>query len=95
MNWTQYKNRIKSIKPERKKELEIVAQLVARRKELGLTQRELADLAGIKQPALARIEQNGAVPRIDTLNKIAKALRVEVQLVEVSKDDDAAAKELV
>lgn len=38
-----------------------------------LTQRELADRSGVPQPAVARVEQGGAVPRVDTLDRLLAA----------------------
>lgn len=53
------------------------------REYLGLTQAELADRAGIRQPALARLEKGGASPRKATLTKLAQAMDITVeQLIE-------------
>src|SRR5450432_3522404 len=49
------------------------------RKEKGMRQSELALLTGLKQPNLSRIENGLVSPRHNTLEKIAKALGVEVQ----------------
>jgi predicted transcriptional regulator len=43
------------------------------RLKAGLTQRELAQLAGVAQPAIARIESAKVVPRIDTLDRLLRA----------------------
>ena len=52
-----------------------IAQDVAdRRQELGLSQRQLAELVGTTQSAIARLERGGRPPRIDTLLRIADAL---------------------
>jgi transcriptional regulator with XRE-family HTH domain len=52
-----------------------IAQDVSdRRQELGLSQRELAELVGTTQSAIARLERGGRPPRIDTLLRIADAL---------------------
>ena len=50
------------------------------RKEKGMRQSELALLTGLKQPNLSRIENGLVSPRQGTLEKIAKALGVEVQV---------------
>jgi transcriptional regulator with XRE-family HTH domain len=56
-----------------------VADRVAdRRKELGLSQADLADLTGTTQSAIARLEAGGRPPRIDTLLRIAEALDCEL-----------------
>jgi transcriptional regulator with XRE-family HTH domain len=39
-----------------------------------LSQRELAELVGTTQSAIARLERGGRPPRIDTLLRIADAL---------------------
>jgi len=56
-----------------------VAEKVAhRRKELGLSQAELAQLTSTTQSAIARLEAGGRPPRIDTLLRIAEALDCEL-----------------
>jgi ribosome-binding protein aMBF1 (putative translation factor) len=40
----------------------------------GLTQRQLAEKMGVKQPFIARLERPDAYPTVRTLQKIAKAL---------------------
>lgn len=52
----------------------VVAQVVARRTELGLSQRELADLCGTTQSAIARFESASRPPKLDTLASVAEAL---------------------
>jgi transcriptional regulator with XRE-family HTH domain len=48
-----------------------------------LSQAELAERAGTKQPAIARLESGRVVPRLELLQKIADALgmRLEVRFV--------------
>lgn len=46
----------------------------AMRVRLGLTQAQLAELAGVTQPYIAKIEAATADPRLSTLEKISKAL---------------------
>lgn len=43
------------------------------RRTAGLTQRELAARARIAQPAIARIETGGVIPRVDTLERLLRA----------------------
>jgi predicted transcriptional regulator len=49
------------------------------REHLGLTQDELANRSGIKQPALARMEKPDANPRKSTLKKIADAMKITAE----------------
>lgn len=53
---------------------QIADQVADRRKELELSQAELAELVGTTQSAIARLESGGRPPRIDTLLRIADAL---------------------
>jgi len=63
--------------------LEPVYQLTRLRILRGLTQKQLAELVGTKQPSIARLESGATEPRISSLRRIAKALgaRLEIRLV--------------
>ena len=56
----------------------IADQVAERRRALGLSQAELADLVTTTQSAIARLESGGRPPRIDTLLRIANALDCEL-----------------
>jgi transcriptional regulator with XRE-family HTH domain len=43
------------------------------RRRAGITQEELARRAGLRQPAVARIEAGGVTPRVDTLDRLLRA----------------------
>lgn len=43
------------------------------RRQAGITQRQLSVMAGVKQPAIARIERGKVVPRVDTLERLLAA----------------------
>jgi len=49
------------------------------RKNVGLTQKELAKKAGVSQSLIARIETRSVDPRLSTLQKIVDALFIEVE----------------
>jgi y4mF family transcriptional regulator len=55
-----------------------------RRKELGITQPHLAELAGISTNTLYKLERGQANPSLDVLNKLAEVLGMELKL-EVKK----------
>lgn len=61
---------------------QIADKVAARRAEMGMSQRELAELVGTTQSAIARLERGGRPPRIDTLLNIADALECDL-LVEL------------
>jgi predicted transcriptional regulator len=57
---------------------DIADKVAARRVGKNLSQRELAELCGTTQSAIARLERGGRPPRIDTLLRIAEALECEL-----------------
>jgi ribosome-binding protein aMBF1 (putative translation factor) len=57
---------------------QIASQVSDRRRELGLSQAQLATLCNTTQSAIARLESGGRPPRIDTLQRIADALDCEL-----------------
>jgi DNA-binding XRE family transcriptional regulator len=59
---------------------QIAGRVAERRKELGLSQAELAELVATTQSAIARLESGGRPPRIDTLLRIAEALDCDLQV---------------
>lgn len=61
---------------------ELAAQVSAQRVSRGLSQRELAQLCGTTQSAIARLERGARPPRMDTLLRVAWALdcNLEVRL---------------
>jgi len=58
----------------------IAGQVADRRRELGLSQAQLAELTGTTQSAVARLESGGRPPRIDTLLRMADALDCELSV---------------
>lgn len=90
-NWEEYQKTITALSKEEMKELEILAHItstcVIRRKELKLTQKELADRVNMTQSAIARFEKGDHMPKLDTLLRIAIALGLTCKFVEVEKDD--------
>jgi transcriptional regulator with XRE-family HTH domain len=59
---------------------QIAGQVAERRRELDLSQAQLAELCETTQSAIARLESGGRPPRIDTLLRIANALNCELAI---------------
>jgi transcriptional regulator with XRE-family HTH domain len=53
---------------------DIADKVSERRQAQGFSQRQLAEIVGTTQSAIARLERGGRPPRIDTLLRIADAL---------------------
>jgi ribosome-binding protein aMBF1 (putative translation factor) len=60
---------------------DIIGKVVEAREEKGLSQRELAELCGVKQPVIARLERAAHSPQIDTLFKVLRPLGYTLAIV--------------
>lgn len=60
------------------------------RQKKGLTQKQLGDLCGMADSAIRRYENGRAKPKIETLKKIASALRVPI--TDLIQDEDISLK---
>jgi transcriptional regulator with XRE-family HTH domain len=58
----------------------IAEQVGEQRRARQLSQKQLAELVGTTQSAIARLESGGRPPRIDTLLRIANALDCELDI---------------
>jgi len=54
--------------------------IIGARIEKGLTQKELADITGIPQANISRIESCEANPSLKTLKRLAKGLNMQLQI---------------
>jgi transcriptional regulator with XRE-family HTH domain len=59
---------------------ELASRLIALRKTLDLSQRDLARAAGMRQPQIARIETGESSPTWATLSRIFEAVGAEVEV---------------
>jgi transcriptional regulator with XRE-family HTH domain len=53
--------------------------LVARRRDLGLTQKQVADRMGVRQPAVSGFETESSDPKISTVQRYARAVNAYVR----------------
>ena len=86
-------------KPGVKKEYEalnpkyaVIHELIQRRNELHMSQRDLAKKIGTRQPAISRLEAGDYNARIETLIKVADALGLQFSLSFKEKDSPSCAK---
>lgn len=54
--------------------------IARRRKELGVNQRELAELCGVSEHALCNLERGVGNPTLNLVNAVAEALGLELKL---------------
>lgn len=55
-------------------------QVARLRIKLGLTQAQLAEMVGTKQPSIARLESGASSPSLSFLEKVAEALGAEMRV---------------
>ena len=61
--------------------IELVGKLIEAREQKGISQKRLAEMSGLKQPAIARLERLQVMPQIDTLQKVLKPLGYKLAIV--------------
>ena len=66
-------------------ELEAGYQIARLRLLRGMTQAELADMVGTRQPSIARLENGSSMPSLSFLERIAEALDAEVEIKIIPK----------
>ena len=76
---------------------DLLITIIRRRKELGLTQKELANKAGMHQSNISKIESGELDVRLSTLIQLAEAMDtwVDISLIEFyDRDDDKEYQDL-
>lgn len=70
-----------------KPKYDFIQAIIARRNELSLSQRKLAEITGMHQPAICRLERGDRNTSIGTLFKVAQALGLQINLTESNHKD--------
>ena len=68
-------------KDEIQLKIDLVGKLIEAREQKGISQKRLAEMSGLKQPAIARLERMQATPQIDTLFKVLRPLGYTLAIV--------------
>ena len=86
--WNDYKEQVKKTDPtsgrdltEIEEQAKIISAVIEQRNALGLSQRDLAEICGIPQSSVARIESFQTTPNLATLLKILRALGLKLAVV--------------
>lgn len=64
-----------------KQEYKLIKKLVETRRAKDITQKELAELVGVSQQAISRLELEKHIPKMDTFIKILDGLDLELTIV--------------
>lgn len=86
--WKELRNELNvSVEDENLIELEkeIIRAMVRIREEKGVTQAQLADMCGMKQPVIARLEKNTHSPQLDSLLKVLTSMGYTLKVVPLKK----------
>ena len=68
-------------------EVKLIGKMIEAREKQGLTQRDLAKISGVKQPAIARIESLCSTPQLDTLLKVLIPLGYSLEIIPLQKEN--------
>jgi predicted transcriptional regulator len=83
-NWKEFRKGL-DLTPEEEEmislEKSLINAIVEAREENGLTQKQLSELCGIKQPVIARLESAIHSPQINSIIKILKPLGYTLAVV--------------
>ena len=66
-------------------ETALIGKVIEAREAKGLSQRELAEISGVKQPAIARLESMRSTPQIVTLFKVLSPLGYTLSIVPIKE----------
>ena len=87
VKWQDAKDSMTSLTDEEKREVDLMADIISkiieRRQELGISQRELEKLTGVRQEAICRIENMKNMPQLDTLIKLMEPLGLRLSVSKV------------
>lgn len=66
---------------ESRAEYRLIGQMISLRKQVKMTQKELATLTGNKQQVISRIERRESIPTIRVFSHLLDAMGYELQIV--------------
>lgn len=62
----------------------LITALIEARRERGISQRQLEEMSGVKQPQIARMERGDANPQLDTLLRVLAPLGKTLAIVPIT-----------
>lgn len=61
----------------------LIGEIIKARQEKGISQRQLGELSGVKQPIIARMEKGATSPQLETILKILAPLGKTLAIVPI------------
>ena len=71
-----FKRKYGALEPE----FTVMQAMIDARKERGMTQKELAEITGISQADISRLERGTGNPSLKTLQRVAQALQMALKI---------------
>ena len=74
--WSEVRKEVFSTEEISRSDLRValVGEIITARKEKGISQKELEELSGVRQPIIARMESGNSTPNISTVLKVLAPL---------------------
>ncbi|MFC2741082.1 helix-turn-helix domain-containing protein [uncultured Selenomonas sp.] len=82
-NWQEVRKELFSTEEIAESNLRValITELIQARQEQGLTQKQLEELSGVKQPVIARMERGTSTPSVSTIMKLLAPLGKKLAIV--------------
>ena len=82
-NWQEVRKELFSTEEIAESNLRValITELIQARQEQGLTQKQLEELSGVKQPVIARMERGTLTPSVSTIMKLLAPLGKKLAIV--------------
>lgn len=64
----------------------LIGELIKARQEKGISQKQLEELSGVKQPVIARMEKGYTSPQLDTILKVLAPLGKTLAIVPLKNE---------
>lgn len=84
-SWEEFEKDIYTADEIRESDLRVslISELIRARDELGISQKKLEELSGVKQPIIARMEKGYSNPQIETVLKLLAPMGKTLAIVPI------------
>ena len=84
-SWEEFEKDIYTADEIRESDLRVslISEFIRARDELGISQKKLEELSGVKQPIIARMEKGYSNPRIETVLKLLAPMGKTLAIVPI------------
>ena len=81
--WDEARNEVYTLEENMASDLRValMVELIKARNEKGISQKQLEQMSGVKQPVIARMEKGNTNPQIETIIKVLAPLGKKLAIV--------------